>query len=779
VVPFQKTAVTDQSEPLPDRTRRLLLLAVGTLGGSAVMTQLALMRELLGAFSGNELVFGISLGSWLLLTAAGTWLGRFVAQTDHQNEHRSTAKTAAGDATPSSRHGDAGVATPINLLVVGLICIAVLPLVQVVAVRVLHDVVFVRGAAAGVTGTVLGSMAALLPFCLVAGAFLTVACAVLARGADANAIGRVYFADSLGSIAGGILFSFVLLPWFDHFALLCFPAAVNLLLAAVLAWHFRRWLLLASTLTVAAGLGTHLALIDADAITTAVQHWGQPTVFRANSPYGRLVVTDDSGQLTFYENGVPVLSAPNVDQIEETVHYAMSQRPDARKVLLISGGVAGTAREILRYGVHEVAYVELDPMIIAAGRQLLPQNLAGQQIRIITADGRRFVQQTGERYDVVIIDLPDPSTSQLNRYYTAEFQAEVRRVLVPGGVLSFALGHYENYVSPELAQLLSSAHHTLRQSFANVCMIPGGRIYFLASDGPLTLDIAARLERRGVATRLVNRHYLAAMLAPDRRADLDRAVAQPAKINTDFAPALYYYHLRHWLSQFTERTSLLGGILLVLLTAYLYRLRAVPRVVFAAGFAAMAIEIVLLLGFQALYGSLYQQVGLVVTVFMAGLAAGAWHANRTRLRSEVAEPIHSRRPEDGAPEMSDPARSPSVRLIALLSVAIAGMAALLPFILPHLGRFSAPAGQSVILLFTFLLALLVGWQFPLAGAVEPGGAAAAASRLYTADLVGASLGALLVSALLIPLVGVTTVCLLTAGLNLAAAALAWRPAPPA
>jgi predicted membrane-bound spermidine synthase len=107
------------------------------------------------------------------------------------------------------------------------------------------------------------------------------------------------------------------------------------------------------------------------------------------------------------------------------------------------------------------------------------------------------------------------------------------------------------------------------------------------------------------------------------------------------------------------------------------------------------------------------------------------------------------------------------------------MAALLPLILPHLGGISAPVGQGIILLFTFFLALLAGWQFPLAGAVEPGGAAVAASRLYSADLAGASLGALLVSALLVPLIGVTAVCLLTAGLNLAAAALTWRSAPPA
>lgn len=739
--------MTGTAESTPDRTRVLVLLAVGGLGVSAVMTQLALMRELLGAFSGNELVFGISLGSWLLLTGAGTWLGR-----------------------SSTRLKD-----PARALIMGLVLVAIIPLMQVVAVRVLRDVVFIRGAAVGVIGTVLGSLALLLPFCVLSGALLTLACALLdsrgARREGAAGIGRVYVADSLGSIGGGLLFSFVLVPWFDHFALLCFPAALNLLLALVLAAHFRRRRLLASVIIVAAGLAVHVWLVDADAITTAVQHWGQPTVFRGNSPYGRLVVTDAAGQLTFFENGVPVISTHNVDQVEETVHYAMSQRPDARTVLLLSGGITGTAREILRYGVREVTYVELDPLIIAAGRRFLPESLADPRIKPVATDGRRFVQQTGARYDVVIVDMPDPSTLQLNRFYTAGFFDEVRHILNQGGVLAFALGHYENYVSPELARLLASAHRTLRRSFAQVRMIPGGRVFFLASDGPLSLDIAARLEQRGLMTKLVNRHYLDATLAPDRLADLARAVAQPAEINTDFNPALYYYYLRHWLSQFTVRTGFLGGVLLVLLAAYLLRLRPVPRVIFAAGFAASALEVVLLVGYQVLYGSVYRQVGLVVTVFMAGLAAGAWRANRqlTRWHASTATPSSALRPS---------------RSIVALSCAIAALAVLLPFILPQLGRGDALAGsaltgQGIVLLLTFLLAALVGGQFPLAAAAESGDAAATASRLYTADLVGASLGALLVSALLIPLLGVMAVCLLTAALNLAAAAIAWRMTTPA
>jgi predicted membrane-bound spermidine synthase len=79
------------------------------------------------------------------------------------------------------------------------------------------------------------------------------------------------------------------------------------------------------------------------------------------------------------------------------------------------------------------------------------------------------------------------------------------------------------------------------------------------------------------------------------------------------------------------------------------------------------------------------------------------------------------------------------------------------------------------LLLTFGLAALVGAQFPLAGAIAAGETAVTASRLYTADFAGAALGALLVSTLLVPLLGATMVCLFTAALNLAAAAIAWKP----
>ena len=127
---------------------RLVLPAVGALGVSAVLTQLALLRELLGTFAGNELVLGIVLGTWLWLTGLGAWSGR----------------TAAG------------VRRPERGLILLLVLVAFLPLAQVLAVRALRNAVFIRGAMVGLTGTAAACLVVLFPFCVVSGYLLTLAC---------------------------------------------------------------------------------------------------------------------------------------------------------------------------------------------------------------------------------------------------------------------------------------------------------------------------------------------------------------------------------------------------------------------------------------------------------------------------------------------------------------------------------------------------------------------------------------------------------------------------
>ncbi len=727
------------------RNRLVLFLAVSALGVSAFITQLVLMRELLSVFSGNELIFGVVLGNWLLLTGAGSYLGKV-----------------------SPRLKD-----PLTVLVAAQILVAVLPIVDVFLLRALRDRVFVRGAEVGVTETVLSCFVLLAPYCLIAGFLLTLASLILARDEkEPSSIGQVYFLDNVGDIVGGLLFSFVLVWLFDHFQILYFPALLNLLFAGLVARLFARRVLLAITAAVAIGLVGLVLMYDLDDVSARIQYAGQQIVDQRNSPYGRLIVTESSGQHNFILNGVVLFSAQKLSggretaryadkQVEETVHYAMAQRPEAEHVLLISGGVSGTAREILKYwedGDRDVGvdYVELDPEIIRVAADYLPENLSDPQgrIRVFTTDGRLFVRSAGQAYDydVVIVDVPDPSNSQINRFYTREFFEEVSRRLAPDGVLSISLGHYENYLSPELADLIAVAHQTLQQVFSNVLILPAGRIYFLASDGELTTEMAARIEDKGIQTAWVRRDYLEGhVLQPLRLEGVRRAISGDAPVNKDFSPILYYHHLRYWLRMFQVRFGLLMGVLLLILLIALLRARPVSFAIFTTGLAASALEVVLLVAFQVLYGCVYHRVGLIITMFMLGLGIGSFTMNRI-LRSRTR------------------------RDLAWLEFGVAVYAACLPLGLIGLARFAnlgaaAAASQVAIPLLALVLAVLVGLEFPLAGKADFRTVSSTAAGLYTADYLGAALGALLVSTLLIPVMGVVAVCLLAAVLNVASGAV--------
>jgi len=753
--------------------RTAVLSATAAIGLACVLTQLVLMREMLSAFAGNEMVFGVVLGLWLLLTGLGTMLGR-------------TAQK---------------LSDPVRVLVIGQVLVALAPMCQVFALRSLRDFVFVRGSDVDLTGTILCAAVVLAPFCLVAGYTLVLACSILARANDRAGTGRVYVADSIGSIVGGVMFTFVLVHFLDHIALLSVSAGLNLVLAGWIALkhqgmfetvksHARRRVgVLVLLPVVALGLTSVFILAQPDALSTAMQFRGQKVLFRANSPYGRLIVTDSGAQTNFIENGVVVVYTPNIEQVEEAAHYALCQRPDARRVLLVSGGAAGIAREILKYNVATIDCVELDPLIVRVTRRFLPENVLDERINMLTTDARRFIRHTTNRYDFVVLALPDPTTAQLNRFFTAEFFGEIKRVLTEGGVFAFSLGRYENYISPELGKLLSSAYRTLRLSFEHVLLLPAGRVYFLASDNQLEPDIARQIEKLGVRTKLVNRNYLEAIFTSDRFADMQRAVLHPAAINSDFSPVIYYYALRHWLSQFESGIGPLQVLLVGIMLVYMVRLRSVTMVLFASGFAGSALEIVLLFAFQVLAGAVYQQVGMIVTLFMVGLAVGAGAANRmcTGPVQDVGQADNS---SGMAPAGADPARvggssnidgcgfRKNQHTLIVLALAICGLALVMPIVFNGLASVARLAAgdllvQCYIGLLIFLLGCLVGAQFPIANRIETGGTLAA-SRLFTADFMGAFLGALLVSTLLIPLLGVATSCIATAVLNLLAALVMWR-----
>ncbi len=117
--------------------------------------------------------------------------------------------------------------SPLAALVAVQVLLAVLPIGDVFLLRTLRNVIFVRGVEIGVTDTVVSCFVILAPYCLAVGYALPLASWVLAPDRGAAGIGRVYFLDNAGMVVGGLLFTFVLVNWLDHFAILCLSAAVE------------------------------------------------------------------------------------------------------------------------------------------------------------------------------------------------------------------------------------------------------------------------------------------------------------------------------------------------------------------------------------------------------------------------------------------------------------------------------------------------------------------------------------------------------------------------
>ena len=690
---------------------------VFALGATSVATQVLVLRECLSVFYGNELVIGIILANWMLLTAAGSWLGRV------------------------SRRWEMADGTLAFILFI----LPILPPSTLAAVRLLRNIVFTAGAMAGMNEIILSTFILLIPYCLLSGfTFTFISWRAWTRSGE-NLIRKVYGWEALGSMAGGIVFSlilvFILKPFqsLGIFALFDFGVALWILVrrgrtgsAAILA--------LPSTALVCLLLFGGL-----DDLTARELFKGQEMLLYEETPYGTLGVTSQSDQNNLFENNVLLSTSNDVPSAEEAVHYAMSQHPNPHRVLVISGGMSGLVPEILKYQVDRIDDVELNPSIVDIGRRFIPVP-ADNRFSVIAGDARRYVATAASSYDVVLINLPEPGTAQLNRYYTEEFFESLKKLLTNGGVVSTSLISSEDYMSAESRQTHSVLLNTLRSVFRHAVIVPGMRDYFLASDGDLSVAVASLVRERGIATTYVNDNYLDDGLLKDRSDTILRSLDKGAPVNRDFDPASYYRQLLYWLSQFREKPWVFIGAGVVLLALLSVRMNAITFGVFAGGFAGSAVEIVLIIAFQIVYGYVYIATGIMVTIFMGGLALGAWQNGRSR-------------------------RGTSVGKFIALESAVGACALFIPLLLAGLVEvsrhlFIVQAGFALILL---VISFLVGEEFAEGSKLAKGSVAAIASDLYGVDLVGSAIGALLVSTLLIPLIGMSTVCFITAALSFAGA----------
>ena len=328
--------------------KRRLSFALFLIGFVAIVGQIVLIRELLVIFYGNELSTAIILASWLVWTSLGSAsLGRIAD-------------------TISNKHRVFGL---IQLLLALLLPSSIL---VVRLSRILWSIPV--GEVIDLATMMVISFAILAPFCFLSGFLFALGCSLHseATGGRSKSVGFVYLLEAIGSGAGGVAFTAIFVHFLNHLQTSFALSALLVLSSMFLLFHpsgpkrGRSWTWVSGSVLI--GLFILLALQGEkwEMMSRGWEWKGYRLIGSEDTLYGNLTAVSAGEQISFYENGLWMFTCPDLLTAEESVHFALLEHPDPKRILLVGGGISSSLAQILKHPtVARVDYVELDPTVIA------------------------------------------------------------------------------------------------------------------------------------------------------------------------------------------------------------------------------------------------------------------------------------------------------------------------------------------------------------------------------------------------------------------------------
>ncbi len=668
-------------------------VVVTVFGFSAIVLQILALRLLLTASSGNELDIAVTLSAWLLTTSLGSLLGT-----------RLTRKDLLGW----------------SFLILGVLS----PLLVVFTEVVIALLIRVPGEMPTLSDTLLASLVLLLPIGILVGVQFPLCVRELPESPQ-----RVYAFESLGAFAGGIVFTILILKGIQTEVVLFI---VSFLLTATGVWLTRKRTLLVLFLIPFIVMNTKKDILK----------WTSPPnmvlLERMDSPYAEITLYRSGNQKSLYTSGNLYYTYPEPQTEETKVHLPMTMVNAPERVLII-GGSPLLLREALKYPVKEVVFLEVDPVLIRLAREVLSEKAQkvteDPKVRLVREDARRFLRiDTDRRYDLLLLNLPPPSTASLNRFYTIEFFRLVKERLSPEGVFCLKLATASGYISNTLRLANGSVYRTLKEVFPFVETTSEEYGFFFASRSPILVEPRPLIERflkRQVSTLYFHPYVIEDAFSVLKTEKVKNTLSGAGLINRDSRPVAYIYNLLFWAE--VQGMKWVSGVLtpgsfkvlillvvLVVVTAFVFlrKNKVINYLALSIGFSTMALSVVLILNYQSFYGYIYERVGLIIGAFMLGAFFGARLPERMSLFKDLR------------------------RRLLLVEVVILVFISSLFFVL---------TSEAVFYVVSFLAGLFGAVEFSLAASVV---GRQQSGVLYALDLSGAILGATLTGLIIIPLYGV-------------------------
>lgn len=711
--------------PRPAATQPRLAWAAGALGLAAGLNQVVLLRELLVLAGGNEFSLALGLAGWLVFSALGSLSS-------------SRLPLPARSPLPALWVAGAG-----GLL--GLVLARLAPLI----------LGFDPGEAAGLGRALLSCLLVLSPAGLAAGAAFPLLLATVppTEPAPSGVLARVYGLEALGAALAGALFATLLVPALSPLMVLLLTALLAAGVALATTPPPGRWLALAWALLLALGLSQAGPW---DRALRQAQWPGRAITALAETPYAQLMATRQAGQSDFFASGLWFLSWPEGQRRERLGLLPLLALPQARRALFIGGAAQGAAVQMAQSSQVQVTAVEPDPWLLGFVSAHATPGAAPDNLQVVHGDGRLFLQRAKGRFDLVVLDLPPPSTVQINRFYTQEGLAALARALTPQGVAVLALAGPGEGLGRLQARQVGSLLAAARASFAQVLPFWGPELVLFCARQAGTLSDDAALWKERLALRhwpqvsAVRDDLLDEGLDPWRRRQFMETLelTGPHRPNRDLHPLALLFDHHLWgvrLGGHGGLAEALAGLrawhlalpLMALgaFWAWLVRRRGASQApdrlvlgwgLLVAGCTSTAWSLLLTMAWQWAFGSLYLGLALLLGSFMLGMGGAALLAS---------------------PRLEALDRPAAWLALGHWTLALGCLATL--GVAHWLSLLGAP-GKGFMVLVLALAALdgaLTGAYFALAGragrllAADPGRLARLGGGLYGLDLAGGVLGA--------------------------------------
>jgi spermidine synthase len=685
----------NMAEKIPTTKHEKLIESLLIFTGiSSIVTQLLTIRECYAQFHGNIYVIAMILFVWLIAGTLGTLLSNICSDK---------------------------VLTKKNL---GFLCflLAVVPGIQILTIRFLKHFIFIPGAEIGFYNTFIFVASTFWLYAFLIGFALPFTFFVFNISSQEFEAEKVYIYDSAGDALGGLIFSFFLVQT-------CTPIRIALLINIPLllfaiyltfhSFHSKRiyfvFVLICMALFLSPLFFEHASL--------NIMHKGM--VHYEESCYGRIQVFQNKDNYILLTDGIPESNERNVSFEESMVHFGLSQVKRIHRVMTISAN-RGILLEVQKYHPEIIENVELDPIKAKIEQRygFLPHFA---NLNIIYSDGRKYIQDTKNIYDAIILNLPEPDTFQVNRFYTQTFFQIVHTKISDDGVVVFSIDGFDSYLSETRKKQISSLYQTALSVFSHVRLYPGEKIYFVCSKMPLQMEIPELLTQKKIQTQYVQ-YYFYGDISINRINYLNDQLDSYVPINQDNLPVLIRMTVENWLSAFDSNLNIFITSILILFCLFAFMTTPAEYVLFSSGMTLMGFEVLLIFLFQMRVGNVYYHVCWIVTCFLMGLVPGAYFSSYWA-RNKKLSSLLVLKWDMGIIGMI---------ILYLLSISF------LPYCVPLI----------FFLSFGFFLSMLCGFQFPLVLQNQKN-SSQGITRFFAADILGAAFGIALVSIVGIPYYGLT------------------------